>query len=56
MSPPLTSDNEAAKATQKEADESILLLRSKNSQLEEENESLKNMCKHFESVVSQLIL
>jgi len=45
-------EKEVAKSKELEAEEQILLLKTKNAQLGEEIESLKNMCRHYESVVS----
>lgn len=45
-------EKEVAKSKELAAEEQILLLKTRNTQLCEEIESLKNMCKHYESVVS----
>ena len=45
-------EKEVAKSKELEAEEQLIVLKNKNIQLCEENESLKNTCKHFESVVS----
>ena len=45
-------EKEVAKSKELEVGEQIVSLKTKNTQLGEENESLKNMCKHYESVVS----
>jgi hypothetical protein len=45
-------EKEVAKSKELEVGEQIISLKTKNTQLGEENESLKNMCKHYESVVS----
>ena len=46
------NEKEVAKSKELAAEEQILSLKTRNTQLSEEIESLKNMCKHYESVVS----